>query len=110
VDHFAGDPRSNDERMVAGDLDIADDPAILEEQARAVRLMARFRAAYDEDPGGRAGGGTGAVRAPGRERVRQGARARGLRQPGLVGPGTFINVGLTPARSRSATTRGSAVG
>jgi maltose O-acetyltransferase len=51
VDHFAGDPRSNDERMVAGDLDIADDPAILEEQARAVRLMARFRAAYDEDPG-----------------------------------------------------------
>ncbi|WP_434598985.1 sugar O-acetyltransferase [Streptomyces sp. A5-4] len=50
TDHFAGDPRTNRERMLAGDLYIADDPDILEAQRRAVRLAARYLAAYAEDP------------------------------------------------------------
>ncbi|MFH9736485.1 sugar O-acetyltransferase [Streptomyces roseolus] len=50
TDHFAGDPRTNRERMLAGDLYIADDPDIVEAQRRAVRLAARYLAAYTEDP------------------------------------------------------------
>ncbi|MFC7985853.1 sugar O-acetyltransferase [Streptomyces sp. NPDC057336] len=51
TDHFAGDPRSNLERMRAGDLYIADDPEIARRQQRAVRLAARYQAAYAEDAG-----------------------------------------------------------
>ncbi|MEV6083635.1 sugar O-acetyltransferase [Streptomyces parvulus] len=50
TDHFAGDPRSNLERMRAGDLYIADDPEIERRQRQAVRLAARHQAAYTEDP------------------------------------------------------------
>jgi maltose O-acetyltransferase len=49
TDHFAGDPRSNLERMRAGDLYIADDPEIARRQQRAVRLAAHYQAAYAED-------------------------------------------------------------
>ncbi|MFE6360407.1 sugar O-acetyltransferase [Streptomyces sp. NPDC057806] len=50
TDHFADDPRSNLERMLAGDLYIADDPEIARRQQRATRLAARYQAAYAEDP------------------------------------------------------------
>lgn len=50
ADHFAGDPRTNHERMLAGDLYIADDPDIAQAQRRAVRLAAQYLAAYTEDP------------------------------------------------------------
>ncbi|MEV5545744.1 sugar O-acetyltransferase [Streptomyces sp. NPDC052309] len=50
VDYFAGDSRSHHERMLAGDLYIADDPAILEAQQRAQRLAAAYRQAFTEDP------------------------------------------------------------
>ncbi|WP_411072523.1 sugar O-acetyltransferase [Streptomyces sp. cmx-4-25] len=50
TDHFAGDPRTNRERMLAGDLYIADDPDIAAAQRRAVRLAARYLAVYTEDP------------------------------------------------------------
>jgi maltose O-acetyltransferase len=49
TDHFAQDPRTNLERMVAGDLYIADDPEIARRQQHAVRLAARFQAAFAED-------------------------------------------------------------
>ncbi|GHF87059.1 sugar O-acetyltransferase [Streptomyces griseosporeus] len=49
TDHFAGDPRTNLERMLAGDLYIADDPEIVRRQQRAVRLAAAYQAAYAED-------------------------------------------------------------
>ncbi|MFD5753212.1 sugar O-acetyltransferase [Streptomyces sp. NPDC127033] len=49
TDYFAGDPRTHLERMLAGDLYIADDPEIAERQQRAVRLAARYQAAYTED-------------------------------------------------------------
>ncbi|MFG3722311.1 sugar O-acetyltransferase [Streptomyces massasporeus] len=48
-DHFADDPRTNLERMLAGDLYIADDPEIARRQQRAMRLAARYLAAYTED-------------------------------------------------------------
>ncbi|MEV5094267.1 sugar O-acetyltransferase [Streptomyces rochei] len=50
TDHFAGDPRTQFERMRAGDLYIADDPEIARMQQRAVRLAARYQAAYAQDP------------------------------------------------------------
>ncbi|MFJ2929481.1 sugar O-acetyltransferase [Streptomyces massasporeus] len=49
TDHFADDPRTNLERMLAGDLYIADDPEIARRQQRAMRLAARYLAAYTED-------------------------------------------------------------
>ncbi|HEY0216306.1 MAG TPA: sugar O-acetyltransferase [Cellulomonas sp.] len=95
TDYFADDPRSAHERMLAGDLYISDDPTIVEAQKQAVRLAARFRAAYDEDPDagqavlhelfGAVGAGTH-VRAP--VYVDYGSRV-------TVGARTFINMGLT---------------
>ncbi|MGV9451684.1 sugar O-acetyltransferase [Streptomyces sp. NPDC003635] len=52
TDYFAGDSRTQWERMLAGDLYIADDPEIARRQQRAVRLAARFQAAYAEDVDG----------------------------------------------------------
>ncbi|MFJ3623711.1 sugar O-acetyltransferase [Streptomyces iakyrus] len=49
TDYFADDPRTNLERMLAGDLYIADDPEIARRQQRAMRLAARYLAAYGED-------------------------------------------------------------
>ncbi|MEU0215997.1 sugar O-acetyltransferase [Streptomyces sp. NPDC006265] len=49
ADHFADDPRTNLERMLAGDLYIADDSEIARRQQRAMRLAARYLAAYTED-------------------------------------------------------------
>ncbi|MFC9116319.1 sugar O-acetyltransferase [Streptomyces sp. NPDC057092] len=50
ADHFAGDPRTNLERMLAGDLYIADDPEIARRQRHAMRLASRYQAAYVDDP------------------------------------------------------------
>ncbi|WP_217616985.1 maltose acetyltransferase domain-containing protein [Cellulomonas sp. GbtcB1] len=95
TDHFAGDPRTNHERMLAGDLYIADDPTIAAAQKRAVRTAARFAAAYADDPDagqavlaelfGSVGEGTH-VRAP--VHVDYGDRI-------TVGARTFVNMGLT---------------
>ncbi|MGF0177108.1 sugar O-acetyltransferase [Streptomyces sp. Marseille-Q5077] len=49
TDYFAQDPRTNLERMQAGDLYIADDPEIARRQQEAVRLAARYQAGYAED-------------------------------------------------------------
>ncbi len=46
TDHFASDPRTNLERMLAGDLYIADDPEIGRLLERAMRLAARYQATY----------------------------------------------------------------
>jgi maltose O-acetyltransferase len=43
VDYFAGDPRTNRERMQAGDLYIADDPDSARIAQRAVRLLETYR-------------------------------------------------------------------
>ena len=95
VDYFAGDPRSNHERMLAGDLYISDDPTIFETQKRALRLAAEFLAVYNEDPdkGQRLArelfgnmDETAYVRAP--VYVDYGSRV-------TIGPRTFINMGLT---------------
>ncbi|MER5443870.1 sugar O-acetyltransferase [Streptomyces sp. NPDC002790] len=51
TDHFADDPRSNLERMLAGDLYIADDPEIATRQQHAMRLAARYEDAFLDDPG-----------------------------------------------------------
>ncbi|KAB8164661.1 sugar O-acetyltransferase [Streptomyces sp. 3MP-14] len=49
TDYFAGDDRSNLERMLAGDFYVADDPRILAAQQRAVRLAGEYAAAYATD-------------------------------------------------------------
>ncbi|MDB6427110.1 sugar O-acetyltransferase [Curtobacterium sp. 20TX0008] len=51
VDHFPGDARTNRERMLAGDLYIADDPENTRRAQRAVRLAAEYhRAAVEDEP------------------------------------------------------------
>ncbi|NUP79667.1 MAG: sugar O-acetyltransferase [Nonomuraea sp.] len=42
-DHFAGDPRTNRERMLAGDLYIADDPESARIARRAAALLETYR-------------------------------------------------------------------
>ncbi|MCX5320156.1 sugar O-acetyltransferase [Streptomyces sp. NBC_00120] len=49
TDYFADDPRTNLERMLAGDLYIADDPEIGRRQRRAMQLAARYQDAFVED-------------------------------------------------------------
>ncbi|HEY5331958.1 MAG TPA: sugar O-acetyltransferase [Solirubrobacterales bacterium] len=49
-DPFAGDPRSNRERMLAGDLYIADDPELHGQMARADRLSRRYEELVMTDP------------------------------------------------------------
>ncbi|MER7196995.1 maltose acetyltransferase [Streptomyces sp. CB01635] len=49
TDSFADDPRTNLERMLAGDLYIADDPEIARRQRRAMQLAARYQAAFVVD-------------------------------------------------------------
>lgn len=53
-DYFAGDPRTNRERMLAGDLYIADDPENARRAQRAVQLANAFhRAAVIDEAGAR---------------------------------------------------------
>ncbi|KRE63909.1 maltose acetyltransferase [Arthrobacter sp. Soil736] len=52
ADYFADDPRTNRERMLAGDLYISDDPDNERESKRAVKLQSQYTAAYAEDPDG----------------------------------------------------------
>lgn len=49
TDYFARDDRSNYERMIAGDLYIADDPRIETDARRAIELAADYGTAYLED-------------------------------------------------------------
>lgn len=51
TDYFAGDPRSNRERMLAGDLYVADDPESERLAERAMRLAAEYHhaAAFTPD-------------------------------------------------------------
>lgn len=47
--YFKNDPRSNHERMLAGDLYIADDPEISAQLQRAVRVTSEYQVAYNQD-------------------------------------------------------------
>lgn len=49
TEYFAGDPRSNRERMLAGDLYISDDPENARLAQRGVRLADEYRRASVED-------------------------------------------------------------
>jgi maltose O-acetyltransferase len=49
TDHFAGDPRTNRQRMLAGDWYIADDPESAQRAQRAVRLAEQYRQASLDD-------------------------------------------------------------
>lgn len=49
TDYFGEDPRTNHERMLAGDLYIADDPEIAVRQQKAIRLAGEYHAAYIQD-------------------------------------------------------------
>lgn len=49
ADYFAGDPRTNRERMLAGDLYIADDPENERRSRRALRLADAYTRTYVED-------------------------------------------------------------
>jgi len=95
TDHFTGDPRSNRERMLAGDLYIADDPESGRLHRRGVQLAdAYHRADVAGDPGAReilvdllGGLGEGSHITPPLF-VDYGENIR-------VGAGTFVNYNLT---------------
>ena len=50
ADYFAGDERTNRQRMLAGDWYVGDDPDNWQEYKRAVRLQTLYASAYVEDP------------------------------------------------------------
>jgi maltose O-acetyltransferase len=85
TDHFSGDPRSNRERMLAGDLYIADDPEIAGETQRAARLAAEYTAAHLADPA--------AGRALLAELLGSLGEGAEIRPPLFVDYGTYISVG-----------------
>ncbi|GAA1574064.1 sugar O-acetyltransferase [Actinomadura kijaniata] len=85
TDHFADDPRTNLERMLAGDLYIADDPEIDRRQRHAMRLAARYQALYSEDAGA-----AGAILAELLGSVGEGVE---VRPPLYVDYGTNISIG-----------------
>lgn len=95
ADYFAGDDRSNYERMVAGDLYIADDPRIAAEGRRAVELAAAYARAYVED--------SEAARAVLADLLGDLGEGVEVKPPLYVdygsnitmGEGTFVNYGLT---------------
>ena len=88
------DPRTMRERMLAGDLYLADDPVLAEEQARASRLLERFNRSGVDDAAerhelllellGHLGEGT-EIKPP--LRCDYGSRIR-------IGARTFVNYGL----------------
>ncbi|MFJ6213336.1 sugar O-acetyltransferase [Streptomyces sp. NPDC092296] len=84
-DYFAGDPRTNHERMLAGDLYISDDPEIAKAQQRAVRLAAEYQAAYAED--------AGAAQSVVTELIGSLGAGAHIRPPLFVDYGTYISVG-----------------
>ncbi|NQX27704.1 sugar O-acetyltransferase [Microbacteriaceae bacterium VKM Ac-2854] len=93
--YFENDPRTNHERMLAGDLYISDDPDIAAQQQRAITLSARFLAAFGED--------VDAAQEVARELFGSMDASAHVRPPVYVdygsfitiGPRTFINYGLT---------------
>ncbi|GGS93255.1 maltose O-acetyltransferase [Planobispora rosea] len=95
TDFFAGDPRTNRERMLAGDLYIADDPELEAALKRAGILAHRYGELYVTD--------YGAARAVLEELLGSVAPDVHIRPPLYVdygsfitvGPGTFANYGLT---------------
>jgi len=95
ADHFAGDPRTQHERMLAGDLYVSDDPDIARAQQRAVRLAAEYQAAYAED--------AEAAQPVLRELIGDLGPGAHIRPPLFVdygtritvGEGTFVNYNLT---------------
>ena len=95
TDHFAGDPRTNHERMLAGDLYVAEgDPEIAAAQQRAVTLAAEFLTAYATDVDG--------AQAVARELFGSMDPTAHVRPPVhvdygtyvTIGAGTFVNYGL----------------
>lgn len=95
TDYFAGDDRSNHERMVAGDLYIADDPRIEADGRRAIELAADYATVYVED--------RDAARVVLTELIGDLGEGVEVRPPLYVdyganitiGEGTFVNFGLT---------------
>ena len=85
TDYFAGDDRSNLERMLAGDLYVADDPRILAAQQRAVRLAGEYAAAYATD--------VEAAQSIARELVGSLGVDAHIRPPLFVDYGSYLSVG-----------------
>jgi maltose O-acetyltransferase len=93
-DPFAGDPRTNRERMLAGDLYLADDPELERRMRRAAQLAHEFAGLATGDPAG-----AREVLATLLGSLGEGAVVRGpiyvdYGENLHIGPGTFVNYGL----------------
>jgi maltose O-acetyltransferase len=94
ADPFAGDPRSNRERMLAGDLYIADDPELEEAMRRASRLSAEFAALAPREPEAARAILTELLGALGEGAVVRAPLYVDYGEHLTIGPRTFVNYGL----------------
>jgi maltose O-acetyltransferase len=84
-DYFEGDSRTNKERMLAGDLYVADEPDIWDAQKRAVRLSAQYLTTFAEDPD--------AAQLIIKELIGSFGEGAFIRPPIYVDYGTYISIG-----------------
>ncbi|XRQ09034.1 sugar O-acetyltransferase [Actinomadura welshii] len=85
ADYFAGDTRTNRERMLAGDLYVADDPDLEAASKRAIALAHRYGELYPVDQDG--------ARAVLEDLLGSVAPDAHIRAPLYVDYGTYITVG-----------------
>ena len=83
--YFEGDPRTNQERMLAGDLYIADDPDLAAGHQRAVKLAHDYNEAYAQD--------VDSARPILESLIGQLGEGAHIRPPLAVDYGTYITVG-----------------
>jgi maltose O-acetyltransferase len=95
ADYFAGDPRSNRERMLAGDLYIADDPVAMEENLRGMRLAKRYSDTWLDDPEAARGILTELFGSVGENVEVRGPIYVDYGKYVTIGAGTFINFNFT---------------
>jgi maltose O-acetyltransferase len=93
-DPLAGDPRSHRERMLAGDLYIAEDPELERLLRRATRLAAEFTALAPSDPDGAREILTSLLGGLGEEATVRAPLFVDYGEHLSIGPRTFVNFNL----------------
>ncbi|HWE35143.1 MAG TPA: sugar O-acetyltransferase [Isosphaeraceae bacterium] len=93
-DPFAGDPRSNRERMLAGDPYIADDPELAAAMRRATRLADEFARVAPADPEAGRGLLTSLLGALGEDTTVRPPLYVDYGKHLTIGARTFVNFGL----------------
>jgi maltose O-acetyltransferase len=94
ADPFEGDPRTNRERMLAGDLYLADDPELERRMRRAAQLAHEFAGRASGDPAGAREVLAALLGSLGDETVVRAPIYVDYGENLHIGPRTFVNYGL----------------